>query len=120
MERNSNVNACYTQEDTLQFKKCLEEKRSNFIFDQIYLKPYKSSELITSYGIYQPIFPEDGAIGIHPYNVSMTFNNAHDYQFSLYDKNYFFPTLNYLSVPRTVFRISRSTTHYQIFFQVGF
>lgn len=120
-DRNSNVALCYQQKYAIEFEECLEKEKSRSIkFEEIHLKPYKSSKLITSYGFYEPILPDDGVIGTHPYNVSMTFNNTEDYQFSLYDKNFFFPTLNYLSVPRTVFRISKHTGHYQIGFQVGF
>ena len=119
VDRNSNVVACLQQESTMEFEKCLEDQKSRSIkYEEIYLKPYKSSKVITSYGVHEPILPEDGVIGIHPYKVSMSFNNKEDYKFSLYDKNFFFPTINTLSVPRTVFRISRHTGHYQISFQV--
>ena len=120
-DRNLNVVACLKHNSTMELDKCLEKQQSRSIkFEEIYLKPYKSSKFITSYGINEPILPEDGVIGIQPFKVSMTFNNTEDYQFSLYDKNFFFPTLNSLSVPRTVFRINKHTAHYQISFQVGY
>ena len=118
-DRSSNVASCLQQNSTLEFDKCLEEQQSRSIkFEEIYLKPYKSSKFITSFGFYEPILPEEGVIGFQPFKVSMSFNNTEDYQFSLYDKNFFFPTRNYQSVPRTVFRINKHTGHYQISFQV--
>ena len=118
-DRNSNVASCLQQNSTMEFDKCLEEQQSRSIkFEEIYLKPYKSSKFITSFGFYEPILPEEGVIGFQPFKVSMSFNNTEDYQFSLYDKNFFFPTRNYQSVPRTVFRINKHTGHYQISFQV--
>ena len=105
----------------MEFNKCLDNQKSRSIkYEEIYLKPYKSSKYISWYGVYELILPEDGVIGILSYKVSMTFNNTEDYQFSFYDKNFFFPTLNSLSVPRTVFRINKHTGHYQISFQVGY
>ena len=120
-DRNSNVASCLQQKSTMEFDKCLDDQKSRSIkFEEIYLKPYKSSKVITSFGVFEPILPEDGVIGTHPYNVSMSFNNTEDYKFSLFDKNFFFPTLNYRSVPRTLFRINKHTGHYQISFQVGY
>ena len=121
-DRSSNVASCLQQQNsTLEFDKCLEEQQSrSIIFEEIHLKPYKCSKFITRYGFYEPILPEDGVIGIHPHKVSMAFNNTQDYQFNLYDKNFFFPSLDSLSVPRTVFRINKHTGHYQISFQVGY
>ena len=121
IDRNSDVALCYQEKYAEEFDKCLERQKSRSIkFKEIHLKPYNSSKLITSYGFYEPILPDDGVIGIHPLKVSMTFDNTEDYKFSLYDKNFFFPTLNFLSVPRTVFRITKNTGHYAISFQVSF
>ena len=120
-DRTSNVASCLQQNSTLEFDKCLEEQQARSIkFEEIYLKPYKSSKFITSFGFYEPILPEEGVFGFQPFKVSMSFNNTEDYQFSLYDKNFFFPTRNYQSVPRTVFRINKHTGHYQISYQVGY
>ena len=120
-DRTSNVASCLEQNSTMEFDKCLENQKSRSIkYEEIYLKPYKSSKYITSFGVYDLVLPEDGVVGIQPYKVSMSFNNTKDYQFSLYDKNFFFPTLNSVSVPRTVFRINKHTAHYQISFQVGY
>ena len=105
----------------MEFEKCVEGQKMNSIkFKEISLKPFTTSKLITSYGIYEPILPGDGVLEVNPYYESMSFDDTDDYQFSLYDKNFFFPTLNYLSVPRTVFRINKKTAHYQISFQVSF
>ena len=121
MDRSSNVALCYRHQYAEDFEECLEGQKARSIkFEEIYLKPHKLSKLITNFGFYEPILPDDGVIGTHPYIVSMTFTNTEDYKFSLFDKNFFFPTLNYLSVPRTFFRINKHTGHYQISFQVGF
>ena len=120
-KRNSNVEKCLEQETSMEFEKCVEgQKMNSFKFKEISWKPFTTSKLITSYGIYEPILPGDGVLGYNPYNESLSFDDTDDYQFSLYDKNFFFPTLNYLSVPRTTFRINKNTAHYQINFQVSF
>ena len=119
-QRNSNVKKCLHQESTIEFKKCLEGlKLNSFKFKEISWKSFTTSKFITSYGIYEPILPGDGTLGFNPWEESLSFVNTDDYKFSLFDKNFFFPTLNYLSVPRTTFRINKHTGHYQISFQVG-
>ena len=105
----------------MEFEKCLEQKKMNSIkFKETSFKSYTTCKLITEYGFYEPILPGEGVLGVNPYNESLSFDNTDDYKFSLYDKNFYFPTLNYLSVPRTAFRINKLTAHYQISFQVGY
>ena len=120
-KRNSNVEKCLQQESSMEFEKCLEgENSSSFKFKEINLKSYTTSKFIVTYGFYETVLPGDGVLGLHPFTESLLFDNTDDYKFSLYDKNFFFPTLNYLSVPRTAFRINKHTAHYQICFQVIF
>ena len=75
---------------------------------------------MAGYGIHQTLLPGDGVLGLNPISVSVSFVNTYEYKFSLYDKNFFFPTLNYLSVPRTSFRINKLTSFYMISLQVSF
>ena len=117
--RSLNVDTCLQQESLMKFEKCLKGKNSSF-FKEINLISYTTDKLIAEYGVYEALLPGDGVLGVTPYSEAiLTFDNTDDYQFSLYDKNFFFPTLNYLSVPRTIFRINKHTTHFQISFQVS-
>ena len=118
---DSDVDICLKEKSPVDFDRCLEGKHASIHFEEMNLKPFKLKKLITSFQSFQLIEPEDGAIGFHPFeiNKSLTFNNADEYQFNLFDKNFFSPTLNVQAVPRTAFRIGRRTTIYQISFQVG-
>ena len=119
--RSSYVDTCLQQESVMEFDKCLKgENSSSFKFKEINLKPYRTSKFITSYGTYETILPGDEALGVTPFSESLSFDSTEDNKFYLYDKNFFFPTLNFLSVPRTSFRINKHTAHYQISFQVSF
>ena len=120
-DQRSNLYACLQQKSTMEFQKCLEgEKSSSFKFKQINLKSFTTGKLMAGYGIHQTLLPGDGVLGLNPISVSVSFVNTYEYKFSLYDKNFFFPTLNYLSVPRTSFRINKLTSFYMISLQVSF
>ena len=119
---DSDVDNCLKENSPVEFDRCLEGKYASIHYGEMNLKPFKISNIITSFQSFQLIEPEDGAMGFNPFNLnkSLTFNNTDEYQFNLFDKNFVFPTLNIQAVPRTVFRIGRRTTIYQISLQVGF
>ena len=114
----NSVDLCLGEKSPKEFLKCLEQKPSSMQFEEIYLR-HELGKFIKLYESYQTIVVEDGEIGPNNWTVSMTFNNTDDHLLKLFDKNFFFPTRNEQSVPRTVFRIDKQLTHFSITFQVG-
>ena len=118
--KNSTVENCLVKKTAKDFDRCLERKSPSKII-QINAKPFKKKRFISIFDDFPIIIPEDGTIDfkMNQSNPTLVLNKTKDYQIWLYDKNFFFPSISPLFVPRTSLRISKQISDFAVSFKVN-